>query len=342
MDTEHEQLLLPPGRSPFHTLIYIVVSAIVALIAVAIFIFVASKPPAEFIAGTVVHVPKNATISDVAKSLRESSLIKSEDLFKAASLIVGGKGGAFSGDYQFDAPTDVWTIADRITHGAQGLARVKVTLPEGLTTAEMSGVLGSSITGFDTTGFISLASSSEGYLFPDTYYFFTNVQPVNVIQVLRDEFDQKYASLRSDPQISALFSTGAMYGKTKADIVTMASIIEKEASTPADREIVSGILWKRLSKGMLLQVDAPFLYLLGKTSDELTVDDLKMKSPYNTYIHTGLPPGPIANPGLDALHAAMMPTSTAYWFYLSDKKGVMHYAKTYDEHLENREKYLGK
>ena len=110
--------------------------------------------------------------------------------------------------------------------------------------------------------------------------------------------------------------------------------------TDKDHKIISGILWKRIGMNMPLQVDAPFLYILGKTSAELTLADLKKDSPYNTYVNRGLPIGPIGNPGFSALRAAVFPASSPYLYYLSDNEGIMHYAKTFEEHKANKEKYL--
>ena len=120
----------------------------------------------------------------------------------------------------------------------------------------------------------------------------------------------------------------------------MASIIEKEARTMETRQIIAGILWKRLELGMPLQVDVSFKYINGKTTKNLTLADLKIDSPYNSYLYKGLPPTPISNPGLDAIKAAISPTKTDYLYFLSDRKGLMHYAKTYQQHLQNKELYL--
>ena len=124
------------------------------------------------------------------------------------------------------------------------------------------------------------------------------------------------------------------------DIIIMASILEREAATSEDMALVSGVLWNRISKGMPLQVDATFMYLLGRKSSELTTADLKIKSAYNTYTNKGLPAGPIGNPGITAIRAAIHPTATSNMYYLSDKDGVMHYAKTFNEHIANKAKYL--
>jgi len=131
-----------------------------------------------------------------------------------------------------------------------------------------------------------------------------------------------------------------MAEKNWSDIVIMASIIEEEAATAKDRRIISGILWKRLLKGMHLGVDAPFAYDIGKNSATLTTIDLKYDSPYNTYLYGGLPPTPITNPGLDSIDAALHPETSPYYYYLSDKGDTIHYAKTFDEHKVNKERYI--
>ena len=120
----------------------------------------------------------------------------------------------------------------------------------------------------------------------------------------------------------------------------MESFIDNEVHNPEDRKIVSGILWKRIDKGIGLQVDASLTYILGKASAELTQDDLKMDSPYNTYKYKGLPKGPISNPGKEAIEAAVFPQTSPYLFYLSDKDGITRYAKNFEEHKNNKFKYL--
>ena len=129
-------------------------------------------------------------------------------------------------------------------------------------------------------------------------------------------------------------------GKTIFDIVRMASIVEAEVPHEADRPMITGILWKRLDAGMALQVDSALNYVTAGKNRSLTAEELKIDSPYNTYKYRGLPPTPIGNPGLSALRAAIYPTHTAYWYFLSDKDGKTHFAKTLEEHNENKSKYL--
>ena len=129
--------------------------------------------------------------------------------------------------------------------------------------------------------------------------------------------------------------------RSRTDIVTMASILEKEAKNTRDRKMIAGVLWNRLDRGMLLQVDAVFLYTIGRTTFDLTMKDLASDSPYNTYRYKGLPPTPIGSPSLDSLVAAMTPTKSDYLFYLADNDHVTHYSKTYREHLRKKRLYLG-
>jgi UPF0755 protein len=124
------------------------------------------------------------------------------------------------------------------------------------------------------------------------------------------------------------------------EILVLASILEREANSEASMKIVSGILQRRLAEGMPLQADASIEYVLNKPLKELTPDDLKIDSPYNTYTNRGLPPTPIGNPGRTAILAVLEPTDTEYIFYITDEEGEFHYAKTYDEHLDNIERYL--
>jgi UPF0755 protein len=318
-----------PTPSFYFRTILVVASATLIFSALAL---VNLFPPAGFSKGTIIHIEKNTSLTGAAKILVEKHIVKSALFFRIFATMRGGRHGVAAGDYLFKDFQNSWTIAGRLVRGDQGLVPIRITFSEGVTVKDMAGLLVKNISGFDLKTFLTLASSSkaEGYLFPDTYLFYPNVTPEKVLATLRSEFNEKIKSI-------VILSP-----RTEKDVVTLASIIEKEASTDNDRRIIAGILWKRLDQGRLLQVDPPFAYFLGKSSDALTLDDLKVDSPYNTYKYKGLPPTPIDNPGLEAMQAAVFPTATNYWFYLSDKKGVMHYAATYEGHLANRAQYLGK
>ena len=161
--------------------------------------------------------------------------------------------------------------------------------------------------------------------------FLPNISVVDIIPVLKSNFDKRIATIKNEI---------TNYKKPLADIIKLASIVEEEARTTESRKVVAGILWKRLALNMPLQVDSSFKYINGKGTAELTLADLKIDSPYNSYLYKGLPPTPIANPGLDSILATVTPTKTDYLYFLTDKEGDMHYARTYAEHLQNKELYL--
>lgn len=198
---------------------------------------------------------------------------------------------------------------------------VTVTIPEGYNvrqTGEMFEKLGM----FSKDEFVKIAQKEEGYLFPDTYRFYKTAKTEDVVAKMKDNFNKKVVP------------------ETSPEVIIMASLLEEEVKSMDDRKIVAGILWKRLDRGMGLNVDAALTYVLGKASRELTAEDLKYDSPYNTYKYRGLPPTPISNPGLDAISAAQNPTQSLNFYYLTDKEGKTHYAATLEEHALNKWKYL--
>jgi len=281
----------------------------------------------------MVEVTPGMTMNQVSTLLADKDVIRSAFWFKAWSMLIGGSRSVKAGQYHLAAPLPVWDIAKRFTRGIQDLQSIRVTIPEGLSNDGVATVLSKSLVAFDRKRFLALAKEEEGYLFPDTYVFLPTVTEVEVISKMEDNFNERIAPLQP-----AMHD----FGKSLHDILIMASLLEGEARTPETRTEISGILWNRLKLGMPLQVDAVFPYILGKNTYEITSDDLKVDSPYNTYLYAGLPPGPINNPGLDALSAAVAPAVTKNLYYLSDKDGVMHYAVTHEQHLINRAKYLGK
>jgi UPF0755 protein len=210
--------------------------------------------------------------------------------------------------------------------------KVTVTIPEGYTVAEINKKL-------NDVGVLNgqdLPSGIEGYLFPDTYQFFVSSSPDVVLQKFISNFNLK---------VAPLFSENTNIQQT----LIVASLIEREikpapTSTPyskSDRAIVSGIIQKRLANNMPLQIDATLCYIKPEPCLPLTPQDMKVDSPYNTYIHSGLPPTPIDNPGADAIYAALHPVPSSYWFFLSDPKtGVTVFAKTLDQQSQNIVKYL--
>jgi len=170
----------------------------------------------------------------------------------------------------------------------------------------------------------------EGYLFPDTYQISKGETCEEIIDLMLANFGKK---LTPDLREEIITQKKSIF-----DIVTMASMIEKEVRTLSDKKIVSGILWKRIAVGMPLQLDATINYITQRSDPSVAIKATKINSPYNTYMYSGLPKGPISSPGIDSITSAIYPKQTKYWFYLSDGKTI--FSETLDQHNEAKAKYL--
>jgi UPF0755 protein len=290
------------------------------------FLFVISAP-SNFPLNKIITVEKGATVKQITENFGQENLVRFPVLFDMLIRYAGREADIKAGKYAFSKPLSIVGLMRRLIKGDYGIPSIKITIPEGSTISDINNI-------FRKAGFESFAIGNrelEGYLFPDTYFFLAD-----------DTADAVVAKMTANLKIKTdKFEEAIDSGKRNFhQILTMASLIEKEAANSEDRKIISGILWKRFDKKMPLQVDAAFLYAIGKNTFELTMEDLKKDDPYNTYTRIGLPPTPISNPGLDAISAAVFPEKSLYWYYLSDKKGNIHYAKTFEEHKLNKAKYL--
>ena len=247
----------------------------------------------------------------VSWKLKKEHIIRSQIVFEALMIIYGGEKHIISADYLFDIKEPVYQVARRILKGERRLAPVKVTIPEGFNLQDIGNLFSTKLSSFSKDKFLLSAKDKEGYLFPDTYFFFTTDTEQNVIKSMSENFYRKTRDLGAE------LPSGSSAPKFR-EIIIMASIIEREAKGDADRGFISGILWKRLAIGMPLQADA---------------------AP-ETYKRKGLPASPISNPGLEAIKAAIHPESSYYLYYLHDKEGNIHYARNFEEHKANKLKYL--
>lgn len=301
----------------------------------ALFFLVASfiDAPKGFPAGEVVTIEKGETLNQTAQKFAELKVVRSAGFLESMIVILGGDKKIAAGDYVFEGPLNIFEIARRLSTAQFGISRISVTLFEGYTRADMARVLGDALSNFNEDEFLFLTRDKEGYLFPDTYYFFVTTDTKEVVDILEKTFEQKVVEGLSDELNKS--------DKSLEEIITMASIIEAEARDGmVEKQTISGILWKRIDKKMRLQVDATLKYITGRGSKDLTLTDLADEDPYNTYTHYGLPPGPIDNPGINSIKAALNPIDSAYYFYLHDSLGGVHYAKTFDEHRKNVALYI--
>ncbi len=308
---------------------YVVVLFIISIF-IGIILYI-SRAPDNFPKKIDIYVKDGGNISTLSQDLYEKNIIRSPFLLKLAVMILGPKGKILSGEYRFEYPQNTFTIASRLSEGRYGFSKIKVTIFEGNNVSEVALIMLKNIPNFNASGFLALSKQYEGYLMPDTYYFYENVTPKEALRVMLQNFEN---------QTKPLFDNYSLSEEGKNKVIKIASLVEEEVSDMQDRRIVSGILMNRLEKGMPLQLDTTFWYLFNKGSLELTLKDLATDSPYNLYKHKGLPPTPITNPGINTIKAVLNPLPTKYLFFLTGDDDVVHYAETYNEHLANRKKYI--
>ena len=273
------------------------------------------------------------TPSEIASRLSAERLIRSKTVFYLYIKFNGIDSKIQAGDFTLTRSMSLPEVAHQLTIGTMD---VKVTTLEGWRDEEIAAKLSETI-GISEEDF--LANAKEGYMFPDTYELPKNSSAAAVAALFRKTFDDRVTQTMRDAIIKQ--------GRTLNDVVTLASLLEREGRSDTDRPMIAGILLKRIAAGMPLQVDATLQFALGYQANEhtwwkkdLTDADKEINSPYNTYKNPGLPPGPIANPGLSSLNAAIYPTDSPYLYYLHDPQGQVHYAKTLEEHNANVAKYL--
>lgn len=307
----------------------VVASSVVLLVLVMLYGFFLASP-IQFPEGKVISIKKGSTLTEIADTLYHADVIRSPLFFTALVRGAGKSDQLQAGAYVFPKHVSLFGVVGSLLSLESRVNPVRVTFPEGATAREMGLLLGEAVPGFDGDKFEELATSREGFLFPDTYLLPPDITPGEVVDMLTTTFDEKIAELQ--PEIDRS-------GMSIEELVIMASLLEKEARTADVRRMIAGILWRRIELGMPLQVDAVFGYIQGRSTFHPSYDDLAVDSPYNTYMHKGLPPGAIANPGIEAIRAAATPIKSKYLFYLSDAYGRTHYASDFDGHIANRRKY---
>ena len=281
----------------------------------------------------IIEVSQGDSFAAISDKLYAAHIIKNKFVFENFAKIIKQDSNAKLGEYTFHRPMNTFEVINKLVNARYEYIPVIITIKEGEDYRTISNTIYTNFKNVNkasTTEEISaLIKAKEGYLFPETY----NFAPFATIDDIFKKIDEEFVKRTAKYNLSA---------DDLRRIIIIASILEKEVPHPEDMKIVAGIINNRLSKGMPLQMDSTLGYFTGKASLELTRDDLQLDSPYNTYKIKGLPSGPIGNPGDIAIDAAINPDINEYIFFLSDKDGVNHYAKTYAEHLKNRKTYLGK
>ncbi len=338
LDTAHptpaQQVLTSKGFPLLKTIAFVVLFCIIALTSIVSYIYIAFTQPIQLRqTPTIINIPKGTSLQKTTNVLYEAGLIRSAFVFRS-SMILGGFDTAIkTGEYTFTENTNMIEVIERLIKADYRYIPVKLIIREGEDARTIAQYIFTAFPKLATSTIMQRLQEREGKLFPETYMFPPFATEDLILQTIDDQYTKRIAKYKTDIASSTY---------TENQILTIASILEREVPKKEDMHIVSGIIYNRLKANMPLQMDSTLGYITGKASLELTTEDLQLDSPYNTYKNQGIPPAPIGNPGDASIDAALHPDTHQYIFFLSDKDGVNHYAVTYAEHLNNRKKYLGK
>lgn len=328
-------------------------SAIIVLALLVLWFIRAVDAPGPQPEAATFSIAEGEGVSVIADRLAENKLIASPFIFKVHVFFDGARSNFLVGDFAIPPAASTRTIVNLLTTTPEP-EEVSVRIPESATAKEIADILEKAgvlsaqdfLAAVSTTDSRTVApgrtydflrdkpntATLEGYLFPDTYRFFTKATAAHVVQKFLDNFEAKVSS--------TILADIRQQGRTIFDVITLASIVDQEVRTDVDRRIAAGIFLERLKIGMPLQSDATVNYVTGKQALQPTNADLSTDSPYNTYKNKDLPPGPIGNPSLSAIRATANPQASAYLYFLTKPDGTTVFSKTYDEHLANKRAYL--
>lgn len=270
-------------------------------------------------------------LGEIAGHLEEAQIIRSRFWFMAYAFSRGWASKLQAGEYSLSPSMNIREIARMLAFGEALPHQVRVTIPEGFNLKQIDELLVKANL-IKPGDLLSDSRRLEGYMFPDTYLFNKGADLEEIIAKINDNFNRRVNE--------AMKNEIKKQGKTLSEIIIMASIIEKEISGYENSRIVSGIFWKRIKNNHPLESCATLAYILGVNKWRYSIEDTKVNSPYNTYQNAGLPPGPICSPGITAISAAIYPRYTDYNYFLAKPNGETVFSKTYQEHVENKAKYL--
>lgn len=291
-----------------------------------------SIPPSEDKDFTFFVISKGWGASQIGNKLESEGFIRSSLAFKLYVQTTGLSGKLQNGEFRL-SPS--YSLFQTVSTLMKGPVELWVTVPEGLRREEIAQKFTTSLDKDQVfiQNFLDSSKGKEGYLFPETYLFPKDASATAIVKKMTETFTSKTEGLTNNS------------GLTFNQAIVLASILERETKTNDERPVVAGILIKRLESNWPLQVDASVQYMIGTSKNWwpiLTLADLSIESAFNTYKNQGLPPAPIANPGISSIKAVFNPSPSDYWYYIHDKTGQIHYARDLSEHNANISKYLGK
>ncbi|MGA2464095.1 MAG: endolytic transglycosylase MltG [Thermodesulfobacteriota bacterium] len=295
------------------------------------------RPPSHASLTKIIYIKKGMPLKKISAMLEQEGIIRNRHFFVGIVTILGKKAGIKAGEYEFHTRMLPLEVLDALVKGQVRLHLV--TIAEGFTLYQIAQLLEElNIVGKEvflqkasSPAFISslglpaeVGSTLEGYLFPDTYHLFREMDPEEVIQIMVRQFKKVF-----NPDLA---SRASQLGISQREAVILASIIEKETPLLDEKPLISAVFHNRLKKKMPLQSDPTVIYGIKNFDGNLTKEDLLRPTPYNTYLVNGLPPTPICNPGKDSIHAALYPASVPYLYFVSKNDGSHYFSSHIEEH----------
>jgi len=295
------------------------------------------RPPSHASLTKVIYIKKGMPLKKISAMLEQEGIIRNRHFFVGIATILGKKAGIKAGEYEFHTRMLPLEVLDVLVKGQVKIHLV--TIAEGFTLSQIGQLLEElNIVGKEvflqkasSPAFISslglpaeVGSTLEGYLFPDTYHLFREMDPEEVIQIMVRQFKKVF-----NPDLA---SRASQLGISQREAVILASIIEKETPLSEEKPLISAVFHNRLKKKMPLQSDPTVIYGIKNFDGNLTKKDLLRPTPYNTYLVNGLPPTPICNPGKDSIHAALYPASVPYLYFVSKNDGSHYFSSGIEEH----------
>ncbi|NQT25022.1 endolytic transglycosylase MltG [candidate division KSB1 bacterium] len=316
-------------------------SALIIIITISYRLFFSSWMIDENTGNSMVHIRSGMSLVQIADSLYQHRILEDTDCFITAAKMSGMSRKLKAGTYQFTGRQTNYRILRRIVKG--DILLIKVTLREGIWARDIASILNEKI-GINPNEFIQTvndpalcleygikAESLEGYLYPDTYYLHQGMSAKDAIGIIVNHFFDIFSD--------SLIQKSAQLDMTMNEVVTMASIIEGEAVLASERPLISALYHKRLRLGMRLQADPTIQYLIPDGPRRLLSKDLEIESPYNSYIHGGLPPGPVNNPGIACIKAALYPAAVPYLYMVANGDGSHTFSTNMEDHLRAKSRF---
>ncbi|MBI4592002.1 endolytic transglycosylase MltG [Candidatus Uhrbacteria bacterium] len=308
--------------------------------------------PDEDVQAVEVTIEEGTSVEAIATQLEDQGIITSKFFFKVYTKLSDAVLQA--GTFELKPEMSLRSIVQELGYAAA--QEVQVTIPEGYTVEQIGEVVVEAlpeialadwesvvsgydlrqVAGIEILNGIPTDQGLEGYLFPDTYRFRADANAATVVETMLLTLSRRLAENDISIPRNLIFEGGLSFH----EMLTLASIVEREVRDPEDMKRVAGIFYTRMKIGMALQADSTVNYVTGKSDSAISLEDSRMSSPYNTYQNLGLPPGPISNPGMNAILAVLDPVDSDYLYFLTTQDGEVIYAESFDEHVANKYQYL--